>query len=105
MNSKNKKEILLSDLSPFLFWDIDRKTLDHEKHSTYIVKRVLSMGTLDDFNILKALYGKLKIKHMAQQFRYMDERVLHFCSAYFNIPVTKFRCYITRQSNLAHCDY
>jgi hypothetical protein len=105
MNSGEKNKALLEKLSRPLFWDVDRKTIDYKKHSVYITDRVLAMGTMEDFQILKAIYSKPKLKEMVCQIRYMDERVLHFCSAYFNIPVTKFRCYITKRSNQAHWNY
>ncbi len=104
MNIQGKNK-MLGNLSAFLFWDVDRKTIDYNKHSPYIIGRVLSMGTMEDFKIIKALYGKPKIKHITQQLRYMDDRVLYFCSAYFNVPVTQFRCYILKQSNPAHWSY
>jgi uncharacterized radical SAM superfamily Fe-S cluster-containing enzyme len=92
-------------LSKFLFWDIDIAQLDYQKHASYIVDRVLSMGTMHDFQAIKAYYGKTKLKRIVKKLRYMDNRVLHFCSAYFNIPITEFRCYTIRQSNPAHWNY
>lgn len=105
MNRGEKNKVLLKKLSKSLFWDVDRKTIDYKKHSVYIADRVLTMGTMEDFQILKVLYGKPKLKQLVCQIRYMDNRALHFCSAYFNIPVTKFRYYIIKQSNHAHWNY
>ena len=92
-------------LSKNLFWDIDIQTLNEEKHASYIIERVLSRGTMQDFQEIKAYYGKPKIKRIAKKLRYMDNRVLHFCSAYFNTPITKFRCYTIKQSTQTHWNY
>jgi hypothetical protein len=95
----------ISDLSRFLFWDTDYTTIDPEKHAEYIIDRVLSRGSLEDFRILVAYYGKPKIKKIAKQIRYLDDRTLHFCSAYFSVPLNDFRCFILKQSNQAAWNY
>jgi hypothetical protein len=99
------KNELINQLSKTLFWDSDISSIDAEKHKSYIVDRVLSLGTLEDFRLLKAFYGKSKIKRIVKELRYMDERVLHFCSAYFNVPIIKFRCYEQKQLKQTHWNY
>lgn len=101
--SSNKKSI--SGLSRTLFWDTDYTTIDPEKHAAYIIDRVLYLGTMEDFKIILSYYGKPKIKEVAMQMRYLDDRVLHFCSVYFNVPLTEFRCYTLKQSNHAAWNY
>jgi hypothetical protein len=88
-----------------LFWDVDPGNIDFEKHASYVIERVLSMGTYEDFNIVKSYYGKQKMKAVAKKLRYMDDRLLYFCSAYFNLPISKFRCYTSKQLNLSHWNY
>ncbi len=105
MNSVKKNKELLADLSASLFWDVERKTIDCKKHAPYIVSRVLGSGTMQDFKTIKALYGKSKLKQIALQLRYMDDRALSFCSAYFNTPVKNFRCYTTKQLNPTYWNY
>ena len=100
-----KNNEFVASLSKTLFWDTDIANIDPVKHAPYIVERVLSRGTMDDFKLLKAFYGKTKISHITQKLRYMDDRVLHFCSAYFNIPLTEFRCYIEKQSSQTSWNY
>ncbi len=101
---ETNKEIIL-ELSNTLFWDVDIATIQYDKHAPFVIERVLSMGTLDDFKIIKAYYGKPKLKRIVKTLRYMDDRVLHFCSAYFNIPISDFRCYTTKQLNQTHWNY
>jgi hypothetical protein len=92
-------------LSKTLFWDVDVITIDPDKHAPYIVERVLSRGSMEDFKHVKAYYGKLKLKSIVKKLRYMDDRVLNFCSVYFGVPISDFRCYTLRQSNQAHWNY
>ena len=95
----------IAQLSPTLFWDVDIATINPKKHAPYIVERVLTRGTWDEFKQLIAYYGKIKVKHIAQKLRYLDDRTMYFCSAYFNPPINQFRCYTQKQLNLTHWDY
>lgn len=88
-----------------LFWDIDPEIIDYRKHASYVIERVISRDTLNDFKTMVNFYGKPKIKHIIKDIRYLDDRVMHFCSAYFDIPLTEFRCYNTRLLSPAHWSY
>lgn len=92
-------------LTKSLFWDTDPETIDYQKHASYIIERVLSRGTLDDFKTIIQLYGIPKIKRVIKNIRYLDDRVLHFCSAYFNLTLTDFKCYNTKQLSPSHWNY
>lgn len=109
MEPENIKSIeqqqLISNLSPTLFWDVDRDTIDTEKHAPYIVQRVVSMGTWEDFKLIKAFYGMPGLREIVTNLRYLDDRVLHFCSAYFDVPITEFRCYTQKQLNRPSWNY
>lgn len=93
------------NLSKVLFWDVDYNSIDFDKHSGFVVERVLCMGTLEDFKAINSYYGKTKLKAIVKNIRYMDERVLQFCSVYFNITKTDFRCYKQKQLNISHWNY
>jgi len=99
----NEKTIL--GLSKSLFWDTDTTKLDPKKHKAYIIDRVLARGTLEEFKIIKDFYGKTKIKNVAKKLRYMNNIELNFCSIYFKLPITQFRCYIYKQLNQSHWSY
>jgi phage host-nuclease inhibitor protein Gam len=92
-------------LTKSLFWDVDPETIDFQKHASYVIERVISRGTLNDFKTMVNFYGKPKIKRIIKDIRHLDDRVLNFCSAYFDIPLTDFRCYNTKQSNTVHWNY
>ncbi len=96
---------IILGLSKTLFWDVDIASIDYHKHAPYIIERVLNRGTMEDWNIIKTYYGKPKIKETAMNLRYMDNRLLHFCSAYFDVPIKDFRCYTQRQSSPSHWQY
>lgn len=93
------------NLSKVLFWDVNQNTIDFTKNSAFIVERVLSIGTMDDFVIIKNLYGLRKLRQIAKNLRYMDMRTMHFCSIYFKIKLTDLRCYKLRQLNPTPWNY
>ena len=52
-----------------------------EKHSQYIIKRVLEYGMLQDWNIVKQYYGLGRIVEIAKGFRELEPRALAYLSA------------------------
>jgi hypothetical protein len=92
-------------LSKALFWDVDPKKIDPQKHAAYIIERVLTRGTWEEFKNILNYYDKDTINLIITNLRYLEKTTLSFCSAYFNIPLKKFRCYTFQQSNRSHWDY
>lgn len=88
-----------------LFWDVNFEDIDSQKHSLFIAERVHTRGSLEDFRALKNFYGIEKLKSIVVEIKNLDERTLSFCSVYFSIPKTKFRCYNFKQSNQTHRNY
>jgi len=94
-----------NSLTKSLFWDVNIEDIDVEIHSLFIVERILTRGTLVDFRALKDNYGVDKLKSFVVEIKNLDERTLSFCSVYFSIPKSKFRCYNFKQSNQTHWNY
>lgn len=86
------------NLNRSLFWDIDFETIDYEKHAQFIINRVLMRGNLKDWYEIKNYYGLERIKQEVLQMKYLDKITLNFCSVYFNLPKTEFKCYNTPPS-------
>ena len=79
-----------------LFWDTKLENIDLENHARFVIERVITRGLLKDWFILKSHYGYEKIKTEVVNIRSMDKITLSFCSHFFNIPKTEFRCYNTK---------
>jgi hypothetical protein len=86
------KEITIDDFSPYLFWDVDLN-----KYQSFFIQRVLEYGKINDWNLIKKLYGMEAIKVASLNARSLDAVTLSFVSAIFNIDKTEFRCYKHRQ--------
>jgi len=68
-----------------LFWDADLKNIDLNKHAEYIIKRVLNFGDLSDFNAIIDLYGKEKVKNVAKNTIFQNNKTLNFYQKIFKI--------------------
>jgi ribosomal protein S8 len=91
------KEITINDFSQHLFWDVDLSQFDFEKHKSHLIHKVLEYGFIEDWRLLKRLYGLDTIKDVALNLRSLDTVTLSFLSAIFKIDKTQFRCYKHRQ--------
>lgn len=92
-------------LSPALFWDTDPSKIKLDTHAKTIIERVIMHGTWTEFKAILEYYGKDRMKNILLKLRYLDNRTLSFCSAYFLVPKSDFRCYTLRQSNPVHWNY
>ncbi|KAA6302049.1 MAG: hypothetical protein EZS26_001865 [Candidatus Ordinivivax streblomastigis] len=84
--------------STYLFWDINPQNFDFETHKRFMIERVCSKGTDNDWNELFRYYGKEVIRKEVLQIPYMDDKTHNYLSVIFQIPKSKFKCYRTKQS-------
>ena len=92
-------------LNPRLFWDTDINTIDYERHARHVIERVATRGTLEEWRSIVLHYGKDRVKAEAVRIRSLDPRTLHFLSAFFDLPISEFRCYTNELLNPAHSPY
>ena len=81
------------DLSRYIFWDVDFGAIDWEKHRRFVIQRVISKGSLEDWKKIIEFYGPEKVKKALTRERYLDKKTLNFSSYYFQVPKEEFRCY------------
>lgn len=89
----------ISDLSHHLFWDCDRSKITWEGNSQFLVGRILEYGLIEDWKVLKRVYGIQKTASIAKEIRSLDAVTLSFISLISGIPENQFRCYTERQLN------
>lgn len=75
-----------------LFWDIEASQIDTDRNSRFIIERVISRGTLNDWKTILAFYGKEKIRKEVLLIRSIDHKTLCYLSVFFNIKESDFRC-------------
>lgn len=91
-------------LSEHLFWDVDRSSIDLERHVRWLVKRVLEYGRWRDWQTIVAHYGKPRLADIVTGLRGLNPRALAFCQAWFNLPPSAFRCSISNPFPLPSTD-
>lgn len=85
--------------SNYIFWDVDRDSIDFSEHASYVIQRVLEYGQINDWNALLDLYGLNRIVSVSKQLRTLEPKALSFISTISNTPKEQFRCYNIRQSS------
>jgi hypothetical protein len=92
-------------LSKHLFWDTDINDISIDKNKSFIIKRVLEYGFINDWDCIKKWYGLKEIGVLACQFRSLEPRALAFISNVTKIPIDQFRCYTIKQSTPQHWNF
>lgn len=95
----------IQGFSNYIFWDVDRNSIDLTLNAPYVVQRVLEYGQIDDWRLLKNYYGLDSIVAVCKGLRTLEPKALAFISAISNTPIEQFRCYTTRQSLPEHCRF
>ena len=89
----------IAQLSPVLFWDIDRNNMDIERHSAGLIQRVLEYGTLQDWRLTRDYYGMDRIVADCKRLRTLDPMALSFICAMSDTKKEEYRCYQFRLLN------
>jgi hypothetical protein len=82
----------MSALSDHLFWDVDRSTIDFERHALWLAKRVVEYGRWADWQTLVAYYGKPRLAELMTEIRSLQPKAFTFCQAWFQLPSSSFLC-------------
>lgn len=96
---------LIANLSPHIFWDVDVRSVDVEKHGVFVLQRVLQYGILKDWLLLKSIMGVENIKALAVQLPILDDVSISFLSNLYKIDKSEFKCYKNKQSNQNYWSY
>ena len=88
---------LIQTLSPELFWDVDRGTIDENAHRRYVIERVLERGELSDLRKMVAHYTMPVVVAEAQQMRSLDPVTLAFAACLGNVKEETFRCFASKR--------
>lgn len=81
--------------SDHLFWDVDVREIDPEKHSAWLVRRVLEYGLWRDWKMAVGFYGMPRLSKIVTSLRTLEPRSFSFCRALFDLPASAFRCSTT----------
>ena len=92
-HTNTMEKYLQNMLHSSLFWDTAANHIDIDRNSRFIIERVVSRGSLDDWKTILAFYGKDKVQKEVLLIRSLDPKSLAYLSVFFNISKSQFRCY------------
>jgi hypothetical protein len=78
------------------FWEQDYTKLDFDTGRRYIITKVISYGSQNDYIELFRYYGWDIIKEEVIKIRYLNNKILNFLSILFEIDKENFRAYSNR---------
>jgi hypothetical protein len=70
-----------------LFWDVDPRQLDLERHADYIITRGAEKGELDDWYWLRWTYGEARIATALKQERKVSPATVQLWRSGFLAPL------------------
>ncbi len=88
------------DINERIFWDLNKSSIDPDKHKAIIIERVLTRGTLEEFWMLVHVYGEDVIIEQCKNMPNLDALSLNFIAKTFNVDKKKFKCYNKTRSTL-----
>lgn len=81
----------LEELSDHLFWDVDRSSVDPEKHVRFLIWRIMDRGTREDARLAWAHYGPEEVKAALLESPALDRKTIAFFANQFQLPREAFR--------------
>jgi hypothetical protein len=93
----NNQPLNINDLSPHLFWDVKRDTLDAERNKRLIIERVIQRGNRNDLDKIISFYGKGEIREIMKSTMGLNPRDMAFVHVFFDLPLSEMRCYTQPQ--------
>jgi len=78
------------------FWEQDYTKLNFDTGKKYIITRVISYGSQDDYIELFRYYGWDVIKEEVVKINYLNQKILNFLSILFEINKKEFKAYHNR---------
>ena len=90
---------IIQSFSSYIFWDVDKASVNPVINAPFIVQRVLEYGQISDWRLLVDLYGLDTIVDTAKRLRSLDPKALSFICTITNTSPEEFRCYNTKHSS------
>ena len=89
------KQECIPGFSDYIFWDVDKGSIDLAVNAPFVVQRVLEYGQIGDWKLLLGFYGLDEIVKVSKNLRTLEPRALSFISTVSGTPIDQFRCYST----------
>ena len=88
----------INDLSPHLFWDVDRSALIPDQHKKLIIHRVVEYGLWEDWKAIYSFYGGKIIHDTVKNLRDIDKKSAAFVALVTKNQLKDYKCFSTTLS-------
>jgi hypothetical protein len=88
----NRGKGIIPDRTKRLFWDVDQEKIDIRDHRSYIIRRIMDYGNVDDVNWMMKIYTSDEMIQVVKKRRGLSRKSAYFWSTYFNIPKEEIEC-------------
>jgi hypothetical protein len=75
-----------------LFWDTAKEEVDPVRHRSYVIRRIVDFGNLDDVKWMRNTYSAGEIGEVIRKSRGLSRRSVLFWSACLRIPPEEIQC-------------
>jgi len=75
-----------------LFWDVDKNTVDLKLHRSYIIRRIMDDGNIEDVKWMLHSYSSGDIIEVVKKSRGLSRRSAWFWVHYFQISPEAVEC-------------
>jgi hypothetical protein len=83
----------IDELSEHLLWDVDRRSVDPDKHARFLIGRIMDRGTRADVLAAWARYGSEDVKAALLEAPALDRKTVAFFANQFGLPREAFRAW------------
>jgi hypothetical protein len=90
-------QAFVAKLSSYLFWDVDRDTIDPEQHAAFLICRVVERGSSLDVREAWTWYGEARIQEALVHAPSLSRKTINYFALQFRIPVGEFRSWQSGQ--------
>jgi hypothetical protein len=95
---------LIPERTKRLFWDVDKESVDPILHRSYILKRIMDHGDVEDVRWMLLTYSPEEIVEVLRKSRGLSRKSAYFWAAYFSIQKEEIECLkIPCPKRLASC--
>jgi len=88
----NRRKGIIPKRIKRLFWDVDKDTVDLILHRSYIIRRIMDYGNIEDVKWMLKIYSQREIIEVIRKSWGLSRKSAYFWSTYFNIPKEEIEC-------------
>lgn len=74
------------------FWDIDARKLNPQKHSQYVIQRLLELGDIESVRWVRKNFSQKQIKETLCETRQMTLKTANFWSLLLGVNKKRIKC-------------